>query len=95
MNNMDGYITKQQAYDMLRYLDDEYSFIPEVSHDKILSLWYNEINNLSSASTTSISILQWEEAEDGYNVVCSSCRTRFPEELKIYRYCPNCGARMR
>ena len=43
---MDGYITKQQAYDMLRYLDDEYSFIPEVIHDKILSLWYNEINNL-------------------------------------------------
>lgn len=92
---MDGYITKQQAYDMLRYLDDEYSFIPEAIHDKILSLWYNEINNLSSASTAPISISQWEEAEDGYNVVCSSCRTHFSEELKIYRYCPNCGARMR
>lgn len=92
---MDGYITKQQAYDMLRYLDDEYSFIPEVSHDKILSLWYNEINNLSSASTDPVSISHWEDAEDGYSVVCSSCRTRFSGELKIYRYCPNCGARMR
>lgn len=92
---MDGYITKQQAYDMLRYLDDEYSFIPEASHDKILSLWYNEINNLSSASIASVSISQWEDAEDGYSVVCSSCRTHFSGELKIYRYCPNCGARMR
>lgn len=89
---MNGYITKQQAYDMLRYLDDEYSFIPEAGHDKILSLWYHEINNSPSASTASVSISHWEE--DGYNVVCSSCRTRFSGELKIYRYCPNCGARM-
>ena len=80
---------------MLRYLDDEYSFIPEVIHDKILSLWYNEINNLSSASTASVSIALWEEDKDRYSVVCSLCRTHFSGELKIYHYCPNCGARMR
>ena len=92
---MDGYITKQQAYDIVLYLDDELVFIPKVNYDKILSLLYNEISNFPSADIVPVSMSQWEEVEDGYNIVCPSCRTRFPRWLKIHRYCPNCGVRMR
>lgn len=72
MNTMDGYITKQQAYDIVLYLDDELVFIPNVNYDKILSLLYNEISNFPSADIVPVSMSQWEEAEDGYIIVCSS-----------------------
>ena len=51
------------------------------------------LNNETLAEFQPVSHAKWEISSDGYYPYCKKCNAR-PENGKMTKYCPNCGAKM-
>ena len=81
---MADYIDKQAFLDCMKRTDRYFN----VKFD---------IENFPNADVAPVRHGRWEEASDGYGIVCPFCRTDFCTiiyDTEHFNYCPNCGAKM-
>jgi len=77
---------------------------PKEIQDKDIACFCDDLSTVRSAIANAVELVheEWDTLEDDYcgltALVCPRCRQEYWFEddppLKIYNYCPNCGAKM-
>lgn len=72
---------------------------PFVEECDLMCDMFGTFANLENAGYRKQSEGYWIENEDDFGVMCSECGTEFLDDqigiVTTYKYCPNCGAKMK